>query len=215
MTLHIIGRSICLVPDFPEELRSFILFWTFIQRSLKIYIWNYGFVGDVDKFDFRAIVAELVCPWTLGTKSDVRHLVAVTSHPTTNELLVLNSDSELSYFKLQDSNPVLTSLVKLHVDSSFHNDNISLFFALVLWLDFCGSRVLLRFMIFTVELKSASLKTYRDKMFTCGKVFTWLIRLDFGRSVEFGSFNLEQFLKFLNASNLPLNPQTLETRFPQ
>lgn len=59
----------------------------------------------------------------------MRHLVAVTSHPTTNELLVLNGDSELSYFKLQDSNPVLTSLVKLHVDSSFHNDNISLFFA--------------------------------------------------------------------------------------
>ena len=36
MSLHIIGRSICLVPDFPEELRSFILFWTFVQRCLKV-----------------------------------------------------------------------------------------------------------------------------------------------------------------------------------
>lgn len=36
MSLHVIGRNICLVPDFPEELRSFILFWTFVQRSLKV-----------------------------------------------------------------------------------------------------------------------------------------------------------------------------------
>lgn len=36
MSLHVIGRSICLVPDFPKELRSFILFWTFVQRSLKV-----------------------------------------------------------------------------------------------------------------------------------------------------------------------------------
>lgn len=57
------------------------------------------------------------------------HLVAITSHPTTNELLVLNSDSELSYFKLEDREPVLTPAVKLSVDSSFHNDKILLLFA--------------------------------------------------------------------------------------
>ena len=36
MTLHVISRSVCLVPDFPEELRCFVLFWTFVQRSLKV-----------------------------------------------------------------------------------------------------------------------------------------------------------------------------------
>lgn len=96
---------------------------------LQIYIWNYGFIGDVDTFDFRAIVAELVCPWTSGTKSGRRHLVAITSHPTTNELIVLNSDLELSYFKLEDSDPVLTPLVKLLLDSSFSSNKMSLFFA--------------------------------------------------------------------------------------
>lgn len=59
----------------------------------------------------------------------MHHLVAVTSHPTTNELLVLDSDSELLYFKLEERDPVLTPLVKLLVDSSFQNDKISLFFA--------------------------------------------------------------------------------------
>lgn len=63
-------------------------------------------------------------------KSDLLHLVAVTSHPTTNELLVINSDLELSFIKLQDSNPILAPLVKLHLDSlAFRNDKISLFFA--------------------------------------------------------------------------------------
>ena len=57
------------------------------------------------------------------------HLVAITSHPSTNELLVLNSESELSYFKLEERDPVLTPIVKLLLDSSFHNDKISLFFA--------------------------------------------------------------------------------------
>ena len=36
MSLHVISRSVCLVPDFPEELRCFVLFWTFVQRSLKV-----------------------------------------------------------------------------------------------------------------------------------------------------------------------------------
>ena len=96
---------------------------------LQIYIWNYGLIGDVDTFDFRAIVAELVCPWTSGTNSGQNHLIAFTSHPTTNELLVLSSDLELSYFKLEDRDPVLTPLLKLLLDSSFTNDKISSFFA--------------------------------------------------------------------------------------
>lgn len=100
-----------------------------ISYLLQIYIWNYGLIGDVDTFDFRAIVAELVCPWTSGTNSGQQHFIAITSHPTTNELLVLNSVLELSYFKLEDRDPVLTPLVKLMLDSSFTNDKISLFFA--------------------------------------------------------------------------------------
>ena len=96
---------------------------------LQIYIWNYGLIGDVDTFDFRAIVAELVCPWTSGTNSGRHHLIAITSHPTTNELLVLNSDLELSYFKLEDRDPVLAPLVQPLLDSSCINDKISLFFA--------------------------------------------------------------------------------------
>jgi len=104
---------------------SFSLSYFFLQ----IYIWNYGLIGDVDTFDFRAIVAELVCPWTSGTNGGRRNLIAITSHPTTNELLVLNTDLELSYFKLEDRDPTLTPLVKLLLDSSFTNDKISLFFA--------------------------------------------------------------------------------------
>jgi len=95
---------------------------------LQIYIWNYGLIGDVDTFDFRAVVAELVCPWTSGANSGRHHVIAITSHPTTNELLVLNSDLELSYFKLDDRDPALTPLVKLLLDSSFTNDKISFFF---------------------------------------------------------------------------------------
>jgi len=129
MSLHVLGRSVGMVPDFPEELKNIILFWTFIQRSLKIYLWNYGFVGDVEKFDFKAIIAELVCPWISSAKSDKSPIVAVTSHPTTNELLVLSSDSELSYFKLQDGSPVLKSLVTLQLDSLLHHDKISVLFA--------------------------------------------------------------------------------------
>ena len=82
----------------------------------------------MDKFDFKAIIAELVCPWSSSTKSETPHILAVTSHPTTNELLVLNSDSELFYFKLQDGNPVLTPLVKLCLDSSLYQDEVSLLF---------------------------------------------------------------------------------------
>ena len=36
MSLHVLGRSVGMVPDFPEELKNIILFWTFIQRSLKV-----------------------------------------------------------------------------------------------------------------------------------------------------------------------------------
>ena len=64
-----------------------------------------------------------------GTNSGRHHLIALTSHPTTNELLVLRSDLELSYFKLGDIDPVLTPLVKPLLDSSFTNDKVSLFFA--------------------------------------------------------------------------------------
>ena len=92
-------------------------------------MWNYGLVGDVDKFDFKAMIAELVCPWISSTKSGLPRIVDVTSHPTTNELLVLNSDSDLFYFKLQDGSPVLNPLVKLHLDSSSQHDKFSLFFA--------------------------------------------------------------------------------------
>lgn len=139
MSLHVISRNICLVPDFPEELRCFVLFWTFVQRSLKIYIWNYGFVGDVDKFDFKAIIAELLCPWTSSTKNNLHHLVALTSHPTTNELLVIDSGLELSLVKLQERSPDVAPLVRLQADSLiFHSDKILDLFAFglivgVLW----------------------------------------------------------------------------------
>ena len=92
-------------------------------------MWRYGFVGDMDKCDFKAIITELVCPWSSSTKSNAPQIVAVTSHPTTNELLALNSDSELSYFKLQDGSPVLKPLVKLSLNSSLHHDRVSFFFA--------------------------------------------------------------------------------------
>ena len=36
MSLHVVGRGICMVPDFPKELKNIILFWTFIQRTLKV-----------------------------------------------------------------------------------------------------------------------------------------------------------------------------------
>ena len=36
MSLHIVGRGVCLVPDMPEELTSVLLFWTFVQRVLKV-----------------------------------------------------------------------------------------------------------------------------------------------------------------------------------
>ena len=36
MSLHVIGRGVCMVPGFPEELRNIILFWTFVQRTLKV-----------------------------------------------------------------------------------------------------------------------------------------------------------------------------------
>ena len=34
-----------------------------------------------------------------------------------------------------------------------------------------------------------------------GNALTWLIPLDFGQSMEFGSFNLEQYLKLQIASS--------------
>lgn len=36
MSLHIVGRGVCLVPDMPKELTSILLFWTFVQRVLKV-----------------------------------------------------------------------------------------------------------------------------------------------------------------------------------
>lgn len=36
MSLHIVGRGVCLVPDMPEELTSILLFWSFVQRVLKV-----------------------------------------------------------------------------------------------------------------------------------------------------------------------------------
>ena len=36
MSLHIVGRGVCLVPDMPKELTSVLLFWTFVQRVLKV-----------------------------------------------------------------------------------------------------------------------------------------------------------------------------------
>jgi len=36
MLLHVIGRGVCMVPEFLEELRDIMLFWTFLQRTLKV-----------------------------------------------------------------------------------------------------------------------------------------------------------------------------------
>ena len=36
MSLHVIGRGVCMMPGFPEELRNIILFWEFVQRTLKV-----------------------------------------------------------------------------------------------------------------------------------------------------------------------------------
>lgn len=36
MSLHVIGRGVCMMPGFPEELRNIILFWAFVQRTLKV-----------------------------------------------------------------------------------------------------------------------------------------------------------------------------------
>ena len=37
MLLHVIGRGVCMVPEFLEELRDVMLFWTFLQRTLKVF----------------------------------------------------------------------------------------------------------------------------------------------------------------------------------
>lgn len=129
MSLHVIGRGVCMVPKSPEELKNIFFFWAFIQRTLKVYMWNHGYVGDVEKVDLKAIVADLLCPWILSTKRNTSQIIAVTSHPMTNELLVLNCVSELSYFRLVDGDPVMKPLVKLHHASSSCDDRVSLLFA--------------------------------------------------------------------------------------
>lgn len=103
------------------ELTSFFLVY-------QVYLWNYGFVGNVDKFDFKAIMAELLCPWISSMKDGLAHSTVITSHPSTNELVVLNSDSQISYFRLQDGDPVLKHLVKLHLGLSLEIDKVSAFF---------------------------------------------------------------------------------------
>ena len=94
----------------------------------QVYLWNYGFVGNMDKFDFKAIMAELLCPWISSMKDGLPHSTAITCHPSTNELVVLNSDSQISYFRLHDGDPVLKHLVKLHLGSSLEIDKVSAFF---------------------------------------------------------------------------------------
>ena len=51
------------------------------------------------------------------------------------------------------------------------------------------------------ELKYVHLKTWKDRKSMFGNALTWLIPLDFGQSMEFGSFNLEQYLKLQIASS--------------
>ena len=36
MSLHVIGRGVCMVPKSPEELKNIFFFWAFIQRTLKV-----------------------------------------------------------------------------------------------------------------------------------------------------------------------------------
>lgn len=129
MLLHVIGRGVCMVPEFLEELKDIMLFWTFLQRTLKVYMWSYGYIGGVDKVDFKAIIADLLCPWVSNTKESSSHITAVLSHPKTYELLVLDNALELSYFRLQDCDPILNSLVKLGHDLSPCSDKVSRLFA--------------------------------------------------------------------------------------
>lgn len=88
----------------------------------------------MDKYDFKAITTELVCPWISSTKSNMSQVLAVTSHPTTNELLVLDCHFKVSCFKLQNGNPIVKPLEKLCIDSSLHHNKVSLFFTFGLFL---------------------------------------------------------------------------------
>ena len=74
-------------------------------------------------------MSELLCPWFAKITADKGLPVAFTSHPTTNELIVLGSNAKLSYFVLHNGNPVFKSLCKLHTDFKFQDDNVSIVFA--------------------------------------------------------------------------------------
>lgn len=34
-------------------------------------MWNYGYVGDVEKVDLKVIVVDLFCLWILSTKRNI------------------------------------------------------------------------------------------------------------------------------------------------
>lgn len=92
-------------------------------------MWSHGYIGGVEKVDFKAIIADLLCPWVSSTTGSTSHVTAVLSHPKTYELLVLDNALELSYFRLQDCDPILNSLVKLKHDLSPCSDKVSCLFA--------------------------------------------------------------------------------------
>lgn len=41
MSLYLINKGVCMVPNLPDEQKQLLFFWTFVPRSLKVSIWQH------------------------------------------------------------------------------------------------------------------------------------------------------------------------------
>ena len=86
--------------------------------SLQAYLWSYGVISDIQKTDFKGIISDLLCVWASNSEAHgMQHIISLTSHQTTGELVVLTSTSTISYFTVEDEIPVLTNLSTLSLNS--------------------------------------------------------------------------------------------------
>ncbi|XP_032221554.2 uncharacterized protein LOC116603961 [Nematostella vectensis] len=130
--LHLLHKGICMIPVIPGEDGQLLLFWTSVPREIKAFVWNHGVVDNLTKSDFRSVMMAILPVW--HDQTDQVHLVSVTSHPTTMELILIDSHFAVYYAVINNGIPHMKLLCTLSSSESLKADRISQSFSVGLFI---------------------------------------------------------------------------------
>ena len=104
MNIYLIPDGCCLVPV-ANKPAGLLLFSSYHSDTITVHMWN-GTVGNTTRYipttlsDFQAIITTSISLW-INTQANENKFIAVASHPSTRQLIVLQNDLKVSHSCIQ------------------------------------------------------------------------------------------------------------------